>query len=274
MKTHSSKRKIPKDFSKIDKKYRHKKGSIKGMLIQTQLQIPNKKFRKDDPHPVVKNVIFLRLDRACKSPQIWGSPEQSEHMKKAKRDEYYGPNREKILARKQRWKLNNMNKVRKSNKKTCERRFREGLNRQPMQHVRDWRIHRSPEWRRKQAREYARKRRTQHPEISILASQRARLHEILGPKRTHRTTQYLGCNGEKLIEHLLSQAYPRKKTAELMTIENRGFYGWHIDHIKPVSSFDHNDPEQVAKCWHYTNLQPLWAEDNLAKSDKIDWEKN
>ena len=269
-----SKRKIPSDFSKIDKKYRHKEGSHKGMLIQTLLQIPNKKFKKDDPHPVVKNVIYLRFDKSYKSPQIWGSPEQSEHMKKVKRDEYNGPKHKKILHRNRRWRNNNRDKVRKINRKTCERRFKEGYNRQLMQHVRDWRIHRGPEWSRKQLREYERKRRAQHPEINIIASQRARLHEILGPNRNHRTTQYLGCTGGKLIEHLLSQAYPRKKTGELMTLENRGYYGWHIDHIKPISSFDHNDPEQVAECWHYTNLQPLWAEDNLKKSDKIDWEKN
>ena len=269
-----SKRKIPSDFSKIDKKYRHKDGAHKGMLIQTLLQIPNKKFKKDDPHPVVKNVIYLRFDKSYESPQIWGSPEQSDSMKKVKRDAYYGPNREKILAQKQLWKIKNLDKVRETNKKTCERRFKEGYNRQHMQHVRDWRIHRGPEWACKKAREYYRKRQAHCPEINIIATQRSRLHEILGPNRTHRTTQYLGCSGRELIKHLLSQAYPRKKTGELMTLENRGFYGWHIDHIKPVSSFDHNDPKQVAECWHFTNLQPLWAEDNLSKSDSLKWEKN
>lgn len=45
----------------------------------------------------------------------------------------------------------------------------------------------------------------------------------------------------------------------------------HIDHIKPCTSFDLADPEQQKACFHYTNLQPLWAVDNLKKGEK--WEE-
>ena len=54
-----------------------------------------------------------------------------------------------------------------------------------------------------------------------------------------------------------------------MNWENYGFYGWHIDHIIPCSSFDMIDPEQQKICFHYSNLQPLWAADNFRKSDKV-----
>jgi hypothetical protein len=50
----------------------------------------------------------------------------------------------------------------------------------------------------------------------------------------------------------------------------RSFYGWHIDHIRPVSSFDLSDPAQVQECFHFSNLQPLWAIDNIKKSDSWD----
>ena len=53
-----------------------------------------------------------------------------------------------------------------------------------------------------------------------------------------------------------------------MTKENHGKYGWHVDHIKPCSSFDLSDIEQQKLCFHYTNLQPLWAKDNIKKSNK------
>jgi hypothetical protein len=54
-----------------------------------------------------------------------------------------------------------------------------------------------------------------------------------------------------------------------MTWDNYGMYGWHIDHINPLSSFDLSDRNQFLEACHYTNLQPLWAQDNLIKSNKL-----
>ena len=50
-----------------------------------------------------------------------------------------------------------------------------------------------------------------------------------------------------------------------MTRENHG--ECHYDHMRPCASFDLTDPEQQKQCFHYTNLQPLWAKDNPSKSD-------
>ena len=55
-----------------------------------------------------------------------------------------------------------------------------------------------------------------------------------------------------------------------MTRDNYGM--WHVDHIIPCASFDFSDPKQQELCFHYTNLQPLWAEDNLKKGAKLDYE--
>lgn len=84
-------------------------------------------------------------------------------------------------------------------------------------------------------------------------------------KKTRSTMELVGCSGDELSKHLSSMFL------DGMTRENHG--EWHIDHIKPISSFDLTDPEQVKRCFHYSNLQPLWAADNIAKSNRLDWQR-
>jgi hypothetical protein len=77
--------------------------------------------------------------------------------------------------------------------------------------------------------------------------------------------ELLGCTFEEVREHLES------KFKDGMTWENHGIHGWHIDHRRPCASFDLTKEDQQRECFHYTNLQPLWATENLSKSDK--WEE-
>lgn len=46
---------------------------------------------------------------------------------------------------------------------------------------------------------------------------------------------------------------------------------WQLDHIRPCADFDLTDPEQQKQCFHWSNWQPLWADDNGIKSDRLDW---
>lgn len=80
-----------------------------------------------------------------------------------------------------------------------------------------------------------------------------------GYRKSKKTEQILGCTIEEFIDYLTS------KFKEGMTLENHG--EWHIDHIIPISTA--KTKEEVIKLNHYTNLQPLWAIENLKKSNKI-----
>ena len=75
-------------------------------------------------------------------------------------------------------------------------------------------------------------------------------------KKPATTFKWIGCSAEELKTHFESLFL------EGMTWDNYG--EWHVDHIRPVASFSAEEWEQIN---HYTNLQPLWAKDNLLKGD-------
>jgi len=107
-----------------------------------------------------------------------------------------------------------------------------------------------------------RQRRKSDPQYHIGMLLRERLNNcIRGLAKSGSAVRDLGCSVEKLMDHLESLF------AEGMSWNNRG--EWHIDHIKPLSSFDLTDREQLLEACHYTNLQPLWAKDNLSKGNKV-----
>lgn len=78
-------------------------------------------------------------------------------------------------------------------------------------------------------------------------------------KKSARTLALTGCSIDELMQHL------EKKFVPGMNWDNYG--EWHIDHIRPCASFDLADREQQRQCFHYSNLQPLWAIDNFRKHD-------
>lgn len=81
-------------------------------------------------------------------------------------------------------------------------------------------------------------------------------------KKKKHTIEYLGCTLEEL------RVYLERQFTDVISWENQG--AWHLDHRRPCSSFDFNSEEEIHKCFHYTNLQPLWASENLSKNDKYD----
>ena len=86
---------------------------------------------------------------------------------------------------------------------------------------------------------------------------------LKGNYKTGSAVKDLGCSIDEL------KSYLESKFLSGMSWDNYGFYGWHIDHIKPLASFDLTDRKQFLEACHYKNLQPLWAKDNLIKGDKL-----
>lgn len=95
---------------------------------------------------------------------------------------------------------------------------------------------------------------------------RSRLSVSIKGQKVYKTgsaIEDLGCSIEDLKKHLESKFQPG------MTWDNHAINGWHIDHIIPLASFNLSDSEQLKKACHYANLQPLWALDNIKKSDNV-----
>lgn len=111
---------------------------------------------------------------------------------------------------------------------------------------------------------YWRERKINDPAFLVRSRIRNRFNIALkrqGTKKINKTMEYVGCSKEELKKHIEAQF------VDGMTWDNKG--KWHIDHIKPLSSFDLSDEKQVFEAMNFCNLQPLWAEDNIKKSNKI-----
>jgi len=110
---------------------------------------------------------------------------------------------------------------------------------------------------------YSKNRKLTDVKFKLICSLRSRLGSAIrkqNSKKNNTTIELLGCS----ISFL--KGFLEAKFKEGMTWENHG--EWHIDHIKPCILFDLIDEEEQKKCFHYTNLQPLWAYENLSKGCK------
>jgi len=111
---------------------------------------------------------------------------------------------------------------------------------------------------------YSDKRRKESNVVRVSENIRRRINIFLNSKKlikNNKTFEIVGCSPKLLKEHI------EKQFKEGMSWDNYGLYGWHIDHIIPLSLA--KTEEEVYKLCHYTNLQPLWAKENLSKSNKI-----
>jgi len=117
----------------------------------------------------------------------------------------------------------------------------------------------------KYARDYERKRRAEDPKYRLGIRTRTAVWQVLKERninKTSKTFDLLGYTIEELMIHL------EGLFTEGMTWENYG--KWHVDHKRPMTTFKFTSTDDIEfkECWALTNLQPLWAPDNLSKGPR------
>jgi hypothetical protein len=177
--------------------------------------------------------------------------------------DYRKNNSEKVLELTRNWTKKNPEWVYNRHKKWREE------NPEKVKEMRGNWLNKNPEKRKEYRENYKsrkqeqrKERRDKDPIFNLTNRLRCRLWKylkILNITKTNKTFDIVGCSPQFLKEHLETQF------TDGMSWDNRS--EWHIDHIIPLSSAKTED--ELYKLCHYENLQPLWAEDNLKKSNKI-----
>ena len=203
------------------------------------------------------------------TPNDWRDITDPKLRKKTRFKEWYENNKVKRKEKMKEWYDLNKDKVKKRTKSHYENN--KDLRKSQMKSyqvvnkdkIKDY----QKTWREsnKNTRNVKRRERTRYDvQYKLSGSLRRRLRCALrGNYKSGSAVKDLGCTIDEL------KTYLESKFLNGMTWDNYGLRGWHIDHIKPLSSFDLSDRKQMLEACHYTNLQPLWAKDNLVKSDNL-----
>ncbi len=193
----------------------------------------------------------------CACCQFFLAPEQFSKSanRKSGRDPYcfacrkqkYLKNRDRILAQKREYAAKNADKIKAYILKNKEKRQMT-----------------NKEWYAKNRTANSAKvkqKRSENFDIRFIHNMRVRIGAFFKGKGKSKATKILlGCSLEEAKIHIANKFKPG------MTWENYG--KWHIDHIRPLSSAQNK--EEAENLCHYTNLQPLWATDNLQKGNKYE----
>lgn len=175
---------------------------------------------------------------------------------------YYNKNYEKILKQAREYRKENHEKI-----ITCQRNYyeknREEINKKDKIRSRIYRKENKNKVNTNNRKSRKEKYHTD-PINKLSRCVRHRIYMFLKSKnirKINKTFEIIGCNPTELKEHI------EKQFTEGMSWKNYGYYGWHIDHRIPLDSG--KTKEEIYKLSHFTNLQPMWWEDNLKKGKKI-----
>ena len=159
-------------------------------------------------------------------------------------------------------------KYREKNKDTLSeyhKKWSENKREHLIKYHKEWR-EKNIDKHRENKRNYERTRKANDPIYKLINNFRTAIYQVLKENQVQKNGHYfdiLKYSPENLIEHL------ENKFKDNMTWDNYG--KWHVDHIKPISSFQINEigDKEFMSCWSLENLQPLWGEENIRKSNKL-----
>lgn len=216
-----------------------------------------------ETHTIKETMDFYKLSNH--SVRAWTDPKAQEKAKNNQK-KFYDKNKEdpKFLKK---YQIRNKEKYHNNKEKYSKynKQYYENNKEKVKQMNKSWaEINKEKDLERR--KKYIKKKFETHPDWKIKSRLRTRMNLTLFDKgyiKADKTSNLLGCSPQELKSHLESLFQ------EGMTWDNYGKDGWHIDHIVPCSSFNLQDPTEQRKCFHYTNLQPLWAKDNLSKGSKV-----
>lgn len=186
----------------------------------------------------------------------YGLDAQCKACKKERSKKYYKATKDKQLEYKKKYRQLNKEKVKEARKK----RYQSNKHKVKVQ-VKKWREANKYKMNTYQ-REYDKERKKIDPLYkmkSILRDRTSKAIKYNGYSKKSKTREMLGVDWEVCKAHI------ERQFKKGMNWDNHG--EWHIDHIIPLASA--NNEKELIKLCHYSNLQPLWAEDNLIKKDKI-----
>lgn len=181
------------------------------------------------------------------------------HEKEYKR-KWYLDNRERILRLRKNYRTDNKEYISKYNAK---RRTLAGYKEYEKEYNNKYR--KSLKWKeyhRKYQIKYRKIKMATDPQFKLRKLIRDRISKIMGKNyKTSSARLNLGCSFKEL------KLYLEKQFTEGMSWENHG--KWHLDHKKPLKLFNLLNKEEFKQACHYSNLQPLWAFNNMSKGFKV-----
>ena len=186
---------------------------------------------------------------------------------RASKKRYYKANRERELARNKTYQEAHKEEMRAYKKQWDEEnkeKNKEYQRQYYLEHLEEKRVYKRKHYQENKEKINRYNKRRYHSDINykLACSQRRRLVNALrNNQKTGSAIKDLGCSVENLRKHLENLFRPG------MSWRNWGRFGWHIDHVIPLSRFALDDTEQFLQAVHYTNLQPMWANDNLSKGN-------